>query len=81
MEGFSLRISIRLDEAVTATTFDPIAEAIRFITGEQADLGRIIHTTAALIFLANQDLIACQHRIFRLCCADCASSSVRCAES
>ena len=34
-------ISIRLDKAVTATTFDPIAEAIRFITGERADLGRI----------------------------------------
>ena len=53
-------ISIRLDKAVTATTFDPIAEAIRFITGERADLGRIKNTTAALILLANQHLMARQ---------------------
>jgi hypothetical protein len=52
-------ISIRLDKAVTATTFDSIAEAIRFITSERADLGGIKHTAPALILLANQHLMAC----------------------
>ena len=63
-------MSIRLDEAITAGTLYPIAQAGGLIAGERADLGSIKHAAPALIFLANQGPIACQYGIFRLCRAE-----------
>jgi len=62
--------SILLGEALAAGTLDPAAEAVSLVASQRADLCRIKDAASALILLANQDLMACQHGIFRLCRAE-----------